>query len=112
MNISRQTGNDVVHIRSKVAALLLVLSAHATLAQDPPAELTPAGKAFLQKSLAAAKPPAFPLPSCMFPGGLCGAVRRDGSVAVPPRYDWVGAFADGRAAFRSEEHTSELQSLV
>ena len=80
--------------------LLLVLSAHAALAQDPPAELTPAGKAFLEKSLPAAKPPAFPLPSCMFPGGLCGAVRRDGSVAVPPRYDWVGEFADGRAAFR------------
>lgn len=89
-----------MHIRSKAALLLLVLLAHSALAQDPPAELTPAGKAFLQKSLAAAKPPTFPLPSCMFRGGLCGAVRRDGSVAVPPRYDWVGAFADGRAAFR------------
>jgi len=89
-----------VHIRSKVVALLLVLSAHSAPAQDSQAELTPAGKAFLQHSLAAAKPPGFPLPSCMFQGGLCGAVRRDGSVAVPPRYDWVGAFADGRAAFR------------
>jgi hypothetical protein len=89
-----------VRIRLKVAALLLIMSAHSALAQDSPAELTPAGKAFLQKSLAAAKPPNFPLPSCMFPGGLCGAVRRDGGVAVPPRYDWVGAFADGRAAFR------------
>src|SRR4029453_16232120 len=28
------------------------------------------------------------------------AVRRDGSIAVPPKYDWVGAFADGRAAVR------------
>jgi hypothetical protein len=90
----------VVRIRSKIAALLLIMSAHAALAQDPPAELTPAGKAFLQNSLAAAKPPTFPLPSCMFQGGLCGALRRDGSVAVPPRYDWVGEFADGRAAFR------------
>ncbi|WP_057860748.1 WG repeat-containing protein [Bradyrhizobium lablabi] len=36
----------------------------------------------------------------MFPGGLCGAVRRDGTVAVPPRYDWVGKFSDGRAAVR------------
>jgi hypothetical protein len=89
-----------VRIRSKIVALLLIVSAHAALAQDPPAELTPAGKAFLQNSLAAAKPPTFPLPSCMFPRGLCGAVRRDGSVAVPPRYDWVGEFADGRAAFR------------
>ena len=37
---------------------------------------------------------------CMFPGGLCGAVHRDGTVAVPPRYDWVGPFSDNRAAVR------------
>jgi len=37
---------------------------------------------------------------CAFPGGLCGAVHRDGSVAVLPRYDWVGEFSDGRAAVR------------
>ena len=27
-------------------------------------------------------------------------MRRDGSVAVPPRYDWVGKFSDNRAAVR------------
>ena len=37
----------------------------------------------------------------MFPAGLCGAVHRDGRVAVPPRYDWVGQFAEGRAAVRA-----------
>src|SRR5262249_28084855 len=41
-----------------------------------------------------------PRPDCMFRGGLCGAVNRDGTVAVPPRYDWVGGFFDGRAAVR------------
>src|SRR5262249_11321257 len=39
-------------------------------------------------------------PMCTFRGGLCGAVRRDGTVAVPARYDWVGEFFDGRAAVR------------
>src|SRR4030081_1058132 len=37
---------------------------------------------------------------CTFPGGLCGAVRRDGAVAVAPQYDWVGVFSDNRAAVR------------
>ena len=37
---------------------------------------------------------------CTFPRGLCGAVNRDGTVAVPPRYDWVGKFSDNRAAVR------------
>jgi hypothetical protein len=36
----------------------------------------------------------------MFPGGLCGAVRRDGTVVVPPRYDWGGTFSENRAAVR------------
>jgi WG containing repeat len=42
----------------------------------------------------------FPLPSCIFPGGLCGAINRDGSVAVAPRYDWVDRFYEGRALVR------------
>jgi len=42
----------------------------------------------------------FPLPSCLFPGGLCGAINRDGSVAVAPRYDWVDKFYEGRALVR------------
>ena len=46
------------------------------------------------------RPETFPLAMCTFPGGLCGAVHRDGSVAVPPRYDWVGTFSDNRAAVR------------
>ena len=84
------------------------LQAHA---QDAPIALTPAGKAILEARLAddgrplddrpgPGQPMTFPLPICAFPGGLCGAVRRDGSVAVPPRYDFVGAFSDGRAAMR------------
>jgi hypothetical protein len=92
--------DDAVRIRSKLVAFALIVLTHHAIAQDAQPQLTPAGKAFLERSLAAAKPPTFPMPSCMFYGGLCGAVRRDGSVAVPPRYDWVGAFADGRAAFR------------
>jgi hypothetical protein len=44
---------------------------------------------------------AFPMPSCLFPGGLCGALNRDGSVAVAPRYDWVDKFYEGRALVRS-----------
>jgi hypothetical protein len=43
---------------------------------------------------------AFPLPSCLFPGGLCGAFNRDGSVAIAPRYDWVDKFHEGRALVR------------
>jgi hypothetical protein len=81
--------------------------------------LTAAGKAILEAKLASdgrplydrpgpEKPLAFPLAMCAFPGGLCGAVRRDGSVAVPPRYDWVGPFSDGRAAVR----TSGLYGFV
>ena len=37
---------------------------------------------------------------CTFPGGLCGAVHRDGTIAVSPRYDWVGTFSNNRAAVR------------
>jgi hypothetical protein len=42
----------------------------------------------------------FPMPSCLFPGGLCGALNRDGSVAVAPQYDWVDKFYEGRALVR------------
>jgi len=80
-------------------------------AQDKPPELTPAGKAIFEALVAAdrvtpnnfpglIKPAAFPSAMCMFPGGLCGAVNRDGSVAVLPQYDWVGTFSDNRAAVR------------
>jgi hypothetical protein len=44
----------------------------------------------------------FPLPSCLFPGGLCGALNRDGSIAVVPQYDWVDKFYEGRALVRLE----------
>jgi hypothetical protein len=99
-------------ICSKVIALLVIVSAHPALAQDKTFDLTPAGKANLRDRIAAvdrqppndhagaAKSETFPLPTCMFVGGLCGAVHRDGAVAVPPRYDWVGTFADNRAAVR------------
>ncbi len=43
----------------------------------------------------------FPLPTCAFPGGLCGAVDRDGNVVVAPVFDWVDIFHEGRALVRS-----------
>jgi hypothetical protein len=98
-------------IWSGVTALIVVTLAHGALAQDQPSELTPAGKAILQRQIAAdraaldnpsgpIKPATFPLAMCAFPGGLCGAVNRDGTVAVRPQYDWVGKFSDNRAAVR------------
>jgi hypothetical protein len=109
-----------MHVRRLTAATLVILAfgPHAE-AQDRPVALTAAGKAILEAKLATdgdplddrpgpEKPFMFPLAMCAFPGGLCGAVRRDGSVAVPPRYDWVGTFSDGRAAVR----TSDLYGFV
>ena len=100
-------------MRRLVAATLVILAFRPNAqAQDRPVELTAAGKAILGAKLDSdgrplddrpgpEKPLTFPLAMCAFPGGLCGAVRRDGSVAVPPRYDWVGPFSDGRAAVRA-----------
>jgi hypothetical protein len=45
-------------------------------------------------------PVAFPLPLCLFEGALCGAVNRDGSMVVAPRYDFVDNFHEGRAVVR------------
>src|ERR1700733_5074977 len=98
-------------IWSDVAVLTVVAWAYGACAQDKPLELTPAGKAILQGQIAAdraalnspsgpIKPATFPLVICAFPRGLCGAVNRDGTVAVAPQYDWVGKFADNRAAVR------------
>jgi WG containing repeat len=98
-------------IWSGVTALIAIAWAQGALAQDQPSELTPAGKAILQRQIAAdraalnnpsgpVKPATFPLAMCAFPGGLCGAVNRDGTVAVRPQYDWVGKFRDNRAAVR------------
>jgi len=93
-----------------VSTLIIVMVADGTFAQDKPPELTSAGKAIFEARVAADRvtpnnfpgriKPGFPLAMCTFPGGLCGAVNRDGSVAVPPRYDWVGTFSDNRAAVR------------
>jgi hypothetical protein len=94
-----------------VGALIAVMSSNGALAQDVPTELTPAGKAILQDAIARdrqavddrsglIKPTTFPLSICAFPGGLCGAIHRDGTIAVPPRYDWVGTFSENRAAVR------------
>lgn len=93
-----------------VVAWAAMMLAHPALAQDKP-ELTPAGKAILRSQIeldgrplfdrpGPSRPMTFPLASCAFPGGLCGAVWRDGTVAVQPRYDWVGTFYDNRAAVR------------
>jgi hypothetical protein len=80
-----------------------VLLANAAIAQEQQAEPTLAAKAALQSMLAGdgrSWRMMFPQPTCLFRGGLCGAVRRDLTVAVPPRYDWVGRFFEGRAAVR------------
>jgi hypothetical protein len=89
-------------IRWYVSGLGAVLLTHTGLAREQQAELTPAGKAILQSAHAGdgSSRTVLPQATCMFRSGLCGAVRRDGTVAVPPRYDWVGRFWDGRAAVR------------
>jgi len=46
-------------------------------------------------------PVSFPLPTCVFAGGLCGAVNRDGNIVVEPRFDFVDDFHEGRALVRS-----------
>ena len=43
---------------------------------------------------------SFPGEMRTVPGGLRGDVNRDGCNAVPPRHDWIGPFADNRAAVR------------
>ena len=43
----------------------------------------------------------FLLPSCAFPGGLCGGVDRNGAVVVAPVYDFVDVFRQGRAIVRT-----------
>jgi hypothetical protein len=80
-------------------------------------ELLPIGRLLLQDALAAEKkgvpargdgefmleamPAAwFPLPSCAFPGGICGAVDRSGAVVVAPAYDWIDVFRGERAIVR------------
>lgn len=101
----------MVRAWSTVAALVAILLTGSALAQDKPVDLTPVGKAILQDIVEAdgrplydrpgpSKPETFPRPMCTFPGGLCGAVRRDGTVAIQPRYDWVGTFSENRAAVR------------
>jgi hypothetical protein len=95
--------------------LALAMSTQLSFAQSPStgegaADLLPIGKAFLRAALAAesrgqtrlaAFPVSFPLPICGFAGGRCGAVNRDGTVAVGPEYDWVDVFHEGRALVRS-----------
>jgi len=43
---------------------------------------------------------SFPLPTCVFAGGACGAINRDGSIAVAPQFDWVDKFYEGRTRVR------------
>jgi hypothetical protein len=45
---------------------------------------------------------SFPVPICLFERGLCGAINRDGSIAVAPRFDFVDEFREGRAVIRSD----------
>jgi len=100
-----------VRVGSIALLLIAVTMAGNAGAQDKPVDLTPAGKAILKDKIAVdgrplydrhgpTQPLTFPLAMCAFPGGLCGAVHRDGTIAVPPRYDWLGPFSDHRAAIR------------
>jgi hypothetical protein len=41
------------------------------------------------------RPPSFPLPVCF--NGSCGALNRDGTYAIPLKYDWMDRFFEGRA---------------
>ena len=41
-----------------------------------------------------------PIPNCVFEGGLCGALNADGSIAVPPQWDFVDDYHEGRARVR------------
>ncbi|WP_426423422.1 WG repeat-containing protein [Bradyrhizobium genosp. A] len=80
-----------------------------TSADRPSAPLLPAGKIIFDAEVSRANqgangfgpPPSFPLPSCGFSQGLCGAVNRDGTLAVSPKFDWVDSFHEGRALVRS-----------
>lgn len=74
--------------------------------------LSPIARALLADALAAedaakrrgprrvARVVSFPLPTCAFERGLCGAVNRDGSIVVVPRFDFVDDFHEGRAVVR------------
>jgi hypothetical protein len=101
----------IAHRWSNIAAVAVAVWAHGARAEDKHSDLTLAGQAILAGKIAVdgqpsyggsgpTKPLTSPLAMCAFPGGLCGAVNRDGTTAVPPRYDWVGTFSDGRAAVR------------
>lgn len=73
------------------------------------APLLPIGKMLFDAALAHADQPSgglqppvtWPAPSCGFAGGLCGALKRDGTLAVAPDYDWVDEFHEGRALVRA-----------
>jgi hypothetical protein len=97
----------VGRIGLNVFTFVVVIFAQGAHGQDKPPDLTPAGKAIMQGirerpfyQRVGSTGPLFPLATCMFPGGLCGAVRRDGTVAIAPRYDWVGTFSESRAIVR------------
>jgi hypothetical protein len=51
----------------------------------------------------------FPLPVCL---GLCGAINRDGTVAVEPKYDWVDRFYEERAVVRVRDRYDHLYGYV
>ena len=93
-----------MRILSSFATLVAIVMSQGAFAQDQPLELTPAGKAILHSNLASDGQRAvpddqlvtFPLAMCTFPGGLCGAVHRDGTVAGPP-LDTIGSAHSRRA---------------
>jgi len=76
---------------------------------NPARKLLPIGKIILQAAVEREDKAtnagirtsiSFPLPMCGFTGGLCGAVNRDGTIAVAPEFDWVDAFHEDRALVR------------
>jgi hypothetical protein len=107
----------VIFASTAIVAALIAARANAQ-AQDRVSarQILPIARTFLSESLAKEDElkrrgprrvvffPAsvsFPLPICLFDGGLCGAVNRDGSIVVEPRFDFVDDFHEGRALVRS-----------
>lgn len=89
--------------RMLVVAALLGGPTLAAGRTPPTPGLTPLGKLLLEEDVK--RKPATGSASeafitCAFPGGLCGAVGRDGKVVVAPQFDWVDDFVEERALVR------------
>src|SRR5882724_12866243 len=109
MQIVAATRHFAAMVASLAIAVALQVACANAQAQDRAAvrPLLPLARTFLNEALAKEDAikrrgprrvtffPAsvsFPLPICFFEGGLCGAVNRDGSIVIEPRFDFVDDF--------------------